>query len=172
MNHSWWIERKGKVCESLAIKNKEEKVKNIHPFLSEMTNEDDYKILHKKLLEPPLCFSLSIILNPILSGKLEILHATENHIQMGFVNENKSIRADTILDFTINNIKHQYCVYELEQAMKHGTDGKMPGVGALGKLFGIPAQIEPSGEKKMGRPPDKERNSEKAVRRVVKEATV
>jgi hypothetical protein len=43
---------------------------------------------------------------------------------------------DTPLDFTVNNIPHIFTVYDLQEAVKHGSTGKEPGARVLIKMLG------------------------------------
>ena len=107
MNHSWWIAEN----EALAVCNS---IVNPHN-----------KEVYDRLLRPPLQFSLSLV-NP----------KTINHLQCQVVNDMVEIKADTKLSFTLDNQPLSYTVYELEQALRHGLDGKEPGVQALIRFLG------------------------------------
>lgn len=84
----------------------------------------DYPALYSTLLSPPLKFSLSFI----TTG--------HNLLQLAVANDLQEIKANTPLKFTYNNVVSEYTVYELEQALMHGTDGKAPGVRLLVELMG------------------------------------
>lgn len=127
--------------------------------------------VYECLLDPPKKFFLSL-----LDG------GSDNHIQLAVANDNQEVRADTPLNFTVNNIQHTYTTYELSEALKHGPDGKEPGVRALIKIFGnYDGVIEPKqqivlkeGEKRpVGRPPSLNKNEftepkERAVKKVIR----
>jgi hypothetical protein len=86
---------------------------------------DENYSLYEHLLFPSLKFSLSLLSQD-----------TKSLIQLAVVNDISEIKADTLLSFTIDNRVLQYTIYELEEALKHGSDGKMPGVRALLSLLG------------------------------------
>lgn len=99
--------------------------------------------LYQKLLAPPKRFFLSL-----LSDKEQ-----KNHLQLCEVNDFPEVRADTPIAFTLDNIKHTYTVYELEEALRSEPTGKEPGVQAIMRTLGpytLPPRPQP--EKKRGRP--------------------
>jgi hypothetical protein len=135
---------------------------------SSFINEDFHKgIDHKKpeaiyplLLSPPSKFSLSIIESP----------SSKNLLQLQVCNDLPGIRAEDELSFTLDNIIHAYSIYELEEALKHGGDGKAPGVQALLRVFGKwkTEEMENGKERKRGRPTNEDRvTPEKVLRRVI-----
>jgi hypothetical protein len=63
---------------------------------------------------------------------------TCNHIHLAKANDLFEVKADTELQFTVNNIPMSYTIYELEEALLHGPNGKSPGVQALLRIFGQP----------------------------------
>jgi hypothetical protein len=83
--------------------------------------------IYRKLLMPPLQFCLSLL-----------TEKGPNLIHMSVVNDLAEISADTPLKFTSNNHVLEYSIYELEQAIEHGSNGKMPGVRMLMNYFGQP----------------------------------
>lgn len=80
---------------------------------------------YKTLIKPPKKFVLSLT----TPGKINQLH-------LAHVNENEIIKGDTPLFFTLDETKFQYTVYELEEALKNGTQGKLAGVRELIKFIG------------------------------------
>ncbi len=88
--------------------------------------KEDHEKLYSYLLSPPSIFSLSLL----STGKVA------NLIQLAVVNRNDLMLADTLLYFTLDNIRHSYTVYELEEGLRHGLNGKMPGVRALIEKLG------------------------------------
>lgn len=86
----------------------------------------NYHALYRLLLNPPLCFCLS----------LRTDEKTDNLIQLSVANDLEEINATTELCYTLNNIKLVYTIYELEEAIKHGPEGKMPGVRMLVETLG------------------------------------
>lgn len=121
----------------------------------------DRDALIKKLLKPPLQFSLMLLRD----AKVNLIHN-------GKINDNEQgIRADTELWFTLDNVTMRYTVYELEHAMVEGPEGTEPGVRALCDLLGIkkPAEPEfPIEEEKRGpgRPPALINTARKTIRQV------
>ena len=111
--------------------------------------------LYKQLLNPPKCFVLGLLDNPC---------KTPNNLHQMLVNFNQEIKADTILYFTINNIPHNYTIYDLESALSNEMAGKTPGVAALCRLFG-PYEME---KRDKGRPAKEE---VKTPNRIVKNKT-
>lgn len=104
----------------------------------------DHQELYNKLLAPPPVFCLTLT-----DGTIKPL------IQLCLVNEVKEMKADTLLKFTFNNIPHTYTIYELEQAIKTGSDGKMPGASALIRYLGKCERLAPpviEEKKERGRP--------------------
>lgn len=101
----------------------------------------DAGLIYKHLLNPPLTFSLSLLSEP----------KVENLLQLMTCNDLSEIIADTELKFTIDNKVHSYCVYELKEALRHGVDGKMPGVRALVERLGphpLSDELPPVAEEK------------------------
>lgn len=80
-----------------------------------------------RLMSPPHQFVLML-----RTGECD-----ENHIHLAEANDHDEIKADTPLVYTVNNQRMDYTVYELEEAMKHGVEGKSPGVRALFDFFNI-----------------------------------
>jgi len=100
-----------------------------------------------------------------MSGSLGVKPANTNLVHKMKVNEHQSMTADTRLDFTLNNIPHSYTVYELEQGIKLGPDGREPGVQAILRFLGTPPAT-PEKPKEVGRPKNDENKSH--PKRVVK----
>ncbi|MDE2095657.1 MAG: hypothetical protein KGL39_00240 [Patescibacteria group bacterium] len=150
-HHSWWIEEKG----AWALR------------------KESYPKLYEKLLAPPRHFVLSLLVtDPVVSGAIGLAPALTNHLQHCVANNVDSLFPDTPLFFTVNGIQHQYTVYELEDGLRNGSEGKEPGIGALIRVLGTyplppkPGQDnEPRGR---GRPPKPEdaKIFQKPIRRV------
>lgn len=107
-------------------------------------HKEDKEALYKFLLKPTLRFCLSLI--------------SEKHtnlLQYAIVNTNKEILADTELAFTLNSVPYSYSIYELEEGLRHGSEGRLPGVRTLIELFGsytlLPKE-EPKKQERVGRP--------------------
>lgn len=97
--------------------------------------------IYQQLLRPPRRFLLALRTDiPTL-------------LQLSLVNDNVGLDTQTPLKFTINNIPHQFTVYELTETLIHGPEGREPGSRALLRHFGVclPARAiqEPL---KIGRP--------------------
>lgn len=122
----------------------------------------DKQSLYPHLLNPPHTFSLSLL----SSGK------TDNHLQLATINKNGDIHADTPIYFTIDNVTSHYTVYELQEGLKHGTEGKLPGVRLLVDHLGpyyLPTEDKEMEEKrKVGRPKKKEEVDGRLTRKIVK----
>lgn len=84
---------------------------------------EDSTLLYDRLLDPPLKFVL-------------MLGGPPAYIQSATCNDVALVEAGTVLSFTIGLSVLEYSVYELGEALRHGTKGKMPGVQALIKLLG------------------------------------
>lgn len=114
IRHSWWITKDG----ATAI------------------NWLDKQRLLPLLLKPPCSFCVALIDEPIYEPNKQPIR---NEIHLAFANDISVIKAETTLQFTINNTAHTYNVYELEQATKYqGLTGRMPGVRALIKWMELP----------------------------------
>lgn len=121
---------------------------------------DDFGLLYDLLLKPPLRFLLSLV-----EG------STRNELQLAVCNDVPEILADTRLTYTLNNIPHVYTIYELEQALLGGVQGKEPGVQALIRFLGPLSSpnkeevIQPKRDR--GRPPplDDGRVTKKVIRK-------
>ncbi len=117
--------------------------------------KEDHETLWELLLSPPplFCFSL------LESNKVQ------NHLHHCLVNNHEVILAETVLYFTLDNVKHDYSVYELKECCKYGPEGKTPGVIALWRVLGehkLPD--EKYVEHRRGRPP---KHEDENIRRVI-----
>lgn len=127
-----------------------------------LKEKEDREALYRQLLQPPLRWCLMLLEG---AGQVNRLHlaVANDHVH--------GVRADTALDFTVNNIRHSYTPYDLEEALRHGADGKSPGVQALVRLLGeyaIPPRegARPEGKMPVGRPKPLE-GSATTVKKVV-----
>lgn len=95
----------------------------------------DRELLYKFLLEPRAPFCLALRING------------PNHLHLAVVNRPPKLNDRTQLDFTIDNVLHQYNVYELYLGLENGDVGREPGVRALIRLLGpcdgVPRLEEP-----------------------------
>lgn len=107
-NHSWWITEQG----ACALKY-----------------QKDFDELYRLLSKPPKRFVLALR-RP--EDKVDTL------IQLAVANDPGGILAKTPLFFTINNIQHEFTVYELTESFKNGKDVYGPGVRALWDFLGEP----------------------------------
>jgi len=93
-----------------------------------ITSEDeDTQALYKILLNPPHVFALSLA---------STFNDKKTHLHCAHVNELSAVKADTAIKYTLDNKVQSYTVYELEEALKHGSEGKMPGVRLLVDMLG------------------------------------
>lgn len=104
---------------------------------------DHRQILFKLLTVPVAPFSL--ILRTPGNG-------VDVHIQMAVVNEMNNPTINTPMFFTLDNIKHQFTLYELDEALKHTDTGKEPGVRVLAKIFDGLVPKVPDGPAPVGHP--------------------
>ena len=133
----------------------------------------DGQLIHDRLLKPPRQFMLAIIDTPGTKNLLHLLRA----------NSNMEVKGDTALAFTIDCIPHNYTVYEMEQALLHGGEGKEPGVQALLRIFGksyiapsssgqIPAKVTGKDDGRAGRPGKEDKawqeSNDKRLKRTVR----
>lgn len=118
----------------------------------------DSPAIYNQLLSPPVRFALSFLTD----------RGTNNLLQLQLLNDLDTVLADTPLHFTIDNIPHTYTTYELEEALRHGVEGKLPGVRALIEHLG-PYQIpEEKVKRGRGRPKTEEVvSAEKLLKKVV-----
>lgn len=95
--------------------------------------------IYHRLLKPPARFALLLVDDP----------KTNNLIHLAEVNDytDKDLLNDSPLRFTLNNIRLEYTIYDLEHALKNGPTGTSPGVAALIRLFGRPEKDESEEEK-------------------------
>ncbi len=153
-----WLWRRGSLTVNFLGKGYKDKQQNKnHSWL--ITEGDAWglsdqsgELLFDKLLRPTGPFSLSITTE---AGRVP------NLIHLMAVNDMHGSTAETNFNFTIDFALLNYTVYELEEALKHGPDGKSPGVHELWRLFHkepiklstpeepIPVLTEPRG---VGRP--------------------
>jgi hypothetical protein len=143
-NHSWYITRTG----------------------SWIVTKHDFKDLYEILLKPPICFMLMLLNEPAMGIPKEPTPKIVNQLHLARCNDLVKIEADTELWYTIDNIPYSYTIYELEQALLYGKEGKMPGVHKLISIMGkqklpnglkelpqAPGNIKTTGKSGLGRPP-------------------
>jgi hypothetical protein len=90
----------------------------------------DVEKLYECLLKPPRRFFLS----------LKTSTGIETLLQLAQLNDYQGMHADMPLGFTVNNIPHTYSIYELTEAIKNGPANYGPGVNALFRELGQPAE--------------------------------
>lgn len=115
---------------------------------------EDVSRLYAFLLSPAKVFCLSLV-DSDKDGN------ARNLIQLAKVNQFEAIAGDTALKYTLNNREYSYTPYELEEALKHGSEGKPGGVHNLihwlGPYEGI-ARVDPEEKRESaGRPKKEER---------------
>ncbi len=112
-------------------------------------DEQSHPVLWEKLLKPPLRFALAL---------REGAAAPANLLQVSVANDLLDVRADTKMHFTVNNVAHTYTIYDIEEGMKQGTNGRESGVAVLFRMLGMPPRKEvvtvPKGK---GRPRNEDR---------------
>lgn len=113
----------------------------------------DSEKLYGFLLRPKVPFALSLLGDK--DGNVE------NMLHLAFLNTHDEIEGDTELSYTLDNKEYKYSPYELEEALKHGCDGKSGGVtllvNRLGAYTGVPA-IDPERKLERGRPKHEKRD--------------
>src|SRR3990167_4621660 len=85
-----------------------------------------HSILFNLITTPPAHFVL-IIRTP---GS-----AIDVTLQTAIVNETNNLTINTPLWFTLDNIRHQFSLYELDDAIRRDSTGKEPGVRVLATMF-------------------------------------
>ena len=137
----------------------------------------DSSKLYEMLLKPPSVFCLSLRTQPV-----------PNYLQLALVNVLPGCSAETVVAFTCDNVRHRYCVQELEHALLTGnTDGMQAGVRALIEALG-PLQVAPpiklvdeepsvknghsQPKRGRGRPTEEEKNARQPHRTVRASGTV
>lgn len=125
-HHSWWVTE----TEAVALRH---------------GHATDAAALYEKLLRPPKHFFLAL---RVFGEGVDAL------LQLARVNSYEGIHADMPLRFTVNNIVHEFSVYELTEAVKNSPKGYGPGVRALVEWLGAP----PAELKKRLMPPEEKKN--------------
>lgn len=131
-----------------------------------LVDPTDLKALYAHILNPPKSFALSFITSP----------KTDNQIQWVVYNELDKLQADTPIHFSIDNVLSCYTIYELEEGLKHGAKGKIPGVRLLIETLGpytLPIQQTNSEaeyqRKSVGRPKKREDSTDgRTVKRSIR----
>jgi hypothetical protein len=116
-SHSWWITENGAWA--------------IRPV--------DSARIYEKLLQPPKRFVLALMVNNVLSGTCPSYEKPGllNQLHLMHANDVGEQTPRTQYIFTVNNIPHSYCPYELEEALREGNGhGMEPGVSALVAALG------------------------------------
>ena len=135
IHYSWWITTKGAwAIEGLA----------------------DLRLLLDEITGPPTTFALLLLSEPPPPSK-GIPTKSTNFIQLAVANNLTEIKQDTPLQFTLDGVVHYYSVYELEQGINHGHQGRPGGVRVLIELMKIEVQEreeqeEPIKKGRKGRP--------------------
>lgn len=89
----------------------------------------DREQVYRLLIKPPRRFILAL---RVETDKLD------NLLQLMVANDPGGIIADTPLHFTLNNIKHNFNIYELTESLRNGFDAYGSGVRALRSFLGEP----------------------------------
>lgn len=102
----------------------------------------DFDVLRKNLIDPPGRFVLAFL-----------EQKQDNLLQLMQCNDNKEIKADTELFFTVDGVIMSYCIYDLEDSILTGEiNGKSAGVRYLMQKLNWPPPPE-KGPRGPGRPP-------------------
>lgn len=113
--------------------------------------------------DPGDCQALwHLLLKPPLRWALALLTEGDNHLQLWPSNDLVEITASTPLNFCLNNVVHNYTVYELEQGLAHNNGVNNPGIAALTRtllpyrappkiIASIAKQQQPESPKKAGK---------------------
>lgn len=161
-----WLFRMSRITIfSLSGKLKDRQAPCNHSWLitedsAKTIQEGEYLSLYPILLNPPLRFVLSLRTSN-----------TPNPIHLQLVNDLDEIQAETELAYTLNGQPCSYNIYELEEGLKHGAEGKIPGVRTLINLLGPYAlPIDEPKKKKRGRPgPGDDPGAATFLKRVVRQ---
>ncbi len=124
-----------------------------HPWF--ITHQKAYSLyeegnsLYETLLSPPLTFSLSLV-----------TPGEPNRLQHNTLNNLSKIQLDTPLSFTLNSQVLTYTIYELQEGILNGANGKEPGVQTLIRILGEPSpdllgdkRKDPEEKRGRGKPP-------------------
>jgi len=115
-NHGWWIQETE--AHAVRLPNKTRAISN------------DIQPLYEKLTHPPT--QEAFCLTMVTSGYISNLHqAKVNYTSSGYTTSSP-------IHFTLNNVEHTYTVYELQEALRTGKNGKEPGVRVLLETLGMP----------------------------------
>ncbi len=115
----------------------------ITPTAALAVREEDKGTLWNLLLDPPKTFVLML-----RTSEWE----GETLLQLASVNDLHEAKADTQIQFTINNIPHYYTVYCLEETQSNPGSAHEPGMQALIRILGSPPRKEKPDTSKGGRP--------------------
>jgi len=98
----------------------------------------DFPVLYPILLTPPLKFVLA----------LRDSSGGDNVVHMMVCNAHEQIKANTELFFTINGVKHNFCLYDLQSCIVDNIGSSSPGVAALVRFLGKPPDIITTSQEK------------------------
>lgn len=118
--------------------------------------KEDVESLYHILLNPPLVFGVALKRN--------------DHVmrpQRFVVNENDKIDYETEIRFNVNDTLYTYTVYELEEGLRKGATGKLPGVAELIRLLG-PFDLGREEKKQKGSPKKEDREEAKNLKKTVR----
>lgn len=107
----------------------------------------DRAAMRDLLMKPPKLFMMMLL-----------REKTECELHLGIVNHHQEVQLDTKLGFTLDGVPHYYTVYELESAVRNGSEGTKGGTRLLAEMFApwsLPPLVEVDEPPKRGRPPTK-----------------
>lgn len=117
------------------------------------------------IIRPELDLNLkNFLLKPPHEFALSLIDKVPNQIQLAVLNQFKEIKAETPIQFTMNGTLMSYSVYELQEALKSGDQGKEPGVRLLLKWIGGKEPKKEEEPRGRGRPPV---DDSKSIKRIV-----
>lgn len=127
----WLWRRKSLTVNFLGGGHKDRQETKSHSWL--LTTSQSIAINDKSGIE-----AMARILSPVLPFSLSIVTSDRvpNLLHLMLVNDQKEATAQTPFQFTIDHALYTYTVYELEEGIKNGGDGKSPGVRELLRLYG------------------------------------
>lgn len=97
--------------------------------------ESWHKAINKNCIDKVYNF----LLNPELPFALLLIDEAEhNYAQSGVVNLEQELKDTTNLSYSLDGHVHTYTIYELQEALQNGPEGKEPGVQTLLRVLKTP----------------------------------
>lgn len=153
----WYYRRKSVTVRFLDQTYKDRQSLSCHSWLLTVDSihglsPADHNSLYAFLLKPKLPFVLSLLSD---AGNV-----VESLLHLACLNNQDKLQGDSELAYTLDNKRYTYTPYELEEALKHGTDGKSGGVKLLVDRLGPyseVAAVDPEAKLERGRPKKEDR---------------